>query len=91
MEIIKKIQLIFQGTVASYTRGITGITDRLVAMHANMMGSILATAQSYSAVCVYLRDTKTDCIVNSSRSIIISVLHLLSFRLSCFIHYLRYI
>jgi len=54
MEIIKKIQLIFQGTVASYTRGITGITDRLVAMHANMMRSILATAQSYSAVCVYV-------------------------------------
>jgi hypothetical protein len=53
METIKKIQLIFQGIVASYTTGITGIKDRLdVAMHANTMDSIVATAQSYSAVCV---------------------------------------
>jgi hypothetical protein len=39
MEIIKKIQLIFQGLVASYTRGITSIKDRLdVAMHAKYDG-----------------------------------------------------
>lgn len=90
MEIIKKIQLIFQGLVASYTTGITGIKDRLdVAMHTKYDGQHRNSAVLQRCICVYLRDTKPDSMFISSRSIIISVLHLLSFRLWCFIHYLK--
>jgi hypothetical protein len=83
MTIIKKVQLIFQGHVTSYTRGITGMKDRLeVTMHAKYDGHHSRnSAVLQRCICVYLRDTKSDCTVNSSRSIIIRVLQLLSFRL----------
>jgi len=91
MEIIKKIQLIFQGLVASYTRGITGIKDGLdAATHAKYDGQHSRnSAVLQRCICVYLRDKMPDCTVNSKRSIIISVLQFLSFRLWCFIHYLK--
>ena len=79
MAIIKKIQLIFQGLFASQTIGIIGIKDMLdVAMHAKYEGQHSRNSTVLQrSVCFYLRYRNPNCIVSSSHSIIISVLHLL--------------